>query len=143
MVSGKENPLEHSSIKLINIHDYECQQQNLPRTIFFWDKINEWMYKWTDICCIRLILHTEPKLAKIFWLMQICDFFWWGEVGVWLLFREFWLSLSTIQNLQYIGADYWILNHSTGSCKVMSTIPWVLIYSECYTRSTMLELKMY
>ena len=41
MVSGKENPLEHSYIKLINIHDYESQQQNLPRTIFFWDKINE------------------------------------------------------------------------------------------------------
>ena len=34
MVSGKEDPLEHSYVKLINIHDYECQQQNLPWTIF-------------------------------------------------------------------------------------------------------------
>ena len=46
------DPLEHLYVILINIHEHECQQQNQP---FFTQST---------------IKH--PKLAEIFWLMQIC-----------------------------------------------------------------------
>ena len=45
--------------------------------------------------------------------------------------REFWLTLSTIQSLQYIGAVYWILDHSS-----YEYCSWVLTFSEYYTKST-------
>ena len=38
-----------------------------------------------------------------------------------------------------MGAVHWILDHSTGPSHVMSTIPWVLILFEYYTKSTMLS----
>ena len=37
-VSGKEDPLKHPYVILINIHEYECQQQNQPRKKFFRDR---------------------------------------------------------------------------------------------------------
>ena len=38
-VSGKEDPLKRPYVTLINIHKYECQQQNQPRKKFFRDSL--------------------------------------------------------------------------------------------------------
>ena len=47
-VSSKEDPLEHPYVILINIHEYECQQQNQPRKKFFRDRLM-WMHEWIFI----------------------------------------------------------------------------------------------
>ena len=70
-VSGKEDPLEHPYVILINIHDYECQQQNQPRKKFFRDRlmnkcVNECMneYLWLKTFILISLFHTEHIKAS-------------------------------------------------------------------------------
>ena len=71
LVSGKEDPLKRPYVILINIHEYECQQQNQPRKKIFRDRlmkkcVNECMneYLLLETFILNSLFHTEHNKAS-------------------------------------------------------------------------------
>ena len=62
-VNSKEDLLEHPYVILINIHEYEIQQQNQPRKIFFRDSL---MNKCVNECMNEYLLYKTFILTSLF-----------------------------------------------------------------------------